>query len=145
MKIVIDRAKWNTGGRMFEDGHLYFPAREREVYADDDGEEEVMEHGNPECLCCLGFLGRVCGKTDDAMSGISFPSDTDSRGWPTALFDVSPHIGLESSANRMAWEVVLAELNDFTAIDHATRESWIATGFQIVLGAEVEFVGSYGE
>lgn len=78
------------------------------------------------------------------MFDCDLPSATPpNRAWPDVLFvkqDARKRQGPPGE-----WEDIFAGLNDVSDIDDATRESWIATGFAIVLGVEAEFVGQYQE
>lgn len=130
MKVVIDRAKWNTGHRLSDKSVLRNAREER---------------------CCLGFLGEACGVPASGLEDVFYPlspaicsiyAPACSRAWPAALFERAPH-----EARDTQWRHVFAVLNDYnqSIIDDATRESWISDGFRIVLGCEVEFVGAYPE
>lgn len=48
-----------------------------DIQYDEDADIEVALAHNG--YCCLGVLGRVCGVTDDAMSGHDLPSELDSK------------------------------------------------------------------
>lgn len=131
MKVTIDRATWSAGERVA-------PSRD-----DEDVPENALltHHGT---RCCLGFLGQSCGVPDTKTLNASLPSDVEGHRWPSALFDDAPS-RRQYYSKPDDWEIVFSLLNDFEDIDDATRESWIATGFRIVLGVEVEFVGEYPE
>lgn len=36
-------------------------------------------------MCCLGFLGKACGATDEQIDGAPMPSDTSAVCWPRGL------------------------------------------------------------
>lgn len=126
MKVVINRAKWNSAHRL--------NAHESKLLLTDT-------RGN--CRCCLGFLGAAVGASDDQLVSHCYPRTAESVDWPSGLF--GPSSWQPTDTGRVQWETFFAVLNDTAHVDDATRESWIAEGFRIVLGCEVEFVGEYGE
>lgn len=134
MKVVIDRSKWNTGGRL---GHARLF---KDTVQDPDG-NHLRSADN---FCCLGFLGLACGCAPTDMLGVGFPRSVHSRQlFPQQLFAESSHT--DSCGAGFSWQMAFADMNDSRKVDHATRESWIAEGFKTVLGVEVEFVGDYGD
>lgn len=146
MKVIIDRAKWNTGGRLAEDGGAALYLAFQEPDYDDDNESE-LNSGHQESLCCLGFLGESCGFTREAMLGHPFPSDLPSKVWPSALGEETHCVppGYYGSDQPIIWQQIFADMNDHCDVPDDVRESWISTGFRIVLGCDVEFIGEYPE
>jgi len=113
-KLTIDRARWVNGNH----GH----------------ESQLLNsHGE---MCCLGFLGKACGVSDDSMLSTLYPS------------------GIPQYPKKLTSVVVsqLAALNDkprFDSVDEESdytdtiRESRIIKGFKQYLDIEVTFVGNY--
>lgn len=136
--MIIDRATWSAGR------HIVPCPQE---YDSDDELGNALLLSRSGQSCCLGFLGFECGLERGNATDVSVPSDVRSGArWPRELFADAPHKadpGAEFSP--LKWETVFAVLNDDVAATDEERESWIAAGFRIVLGVDVEFVGEYPE
>lgn len=123
-KLIIDRSKWNTGYRLENESFL------------------LSSNGN---MCCLGFLARQCGASDSQMRLEAYPNHVRLFNWPenvNALFENSNY-RLTVKDSYYSWQEVFTILNDIKNIKHEVRESWIKTGFKILFGYDVEFIGDY--
>lgn len=132
MKVTIRRNKWCRGVTRDDDDNRVFSA--------------LLTYSGHRC--CLGFLGQACGLTDNEMQWRPVPSDTESDAvFPLPLFQSSGQKALlaydnprESRLADLPWEQVFTQFNDDERIDEPTREEWIAAGFRLVLGVDVEFI-----
>ena len=73
MKLIIDRQNWIRGGR-----------------------DSLLRRGSDNKMCCLGFLAKACGFSDNDITGVPTPSH---------LFK---NLGLDKKDNR-----TLKEFNNF--------------------------------
>lgn len=117
--MQIDRGKWNCGRR-----YSYSQLLSR----------------NHNKMCCLGFYAKFLGAEDISIIGIPFPTLCKSKiAWPLKMFEIANTIDCFPDL----WEDVFVKINDSETIDNETRESWIAAGFKIIFGVDVEFIGEY--
>ena len=111
MKLTIERERWSRGVR------------------------EHFRLKNPDgTMCCLGFLGELCGVRQDLLKTDGIPRQEYSPDWPGWLFDELP--GDYGSSHRL-YKMTMA--NDDTKISEEEREARVSAAFAEV-GVEVEFV-----
>lgn len=124
MKVIIDRAKWNTG--RYTDSYV----NNNYLYGLRYGKSFLLNyHG---MRCCLGFLGKECG-----FDGLNhrYPSELDQCDWPKKLFQ-------NVSNNVMSIMDTLIIINDIDCLSDKEREDWVSEGFK-AMDCEVEFTGKY--
>lgn len=122
-KLEISRKEWLRGG----------PSRESCLYRPEDGK-----------MCCLGFLGRAHGLSNEDMEHRLYPSSVEDyrESGPQKLFE---HHEQRNNwplypQKPEPWEETLGMINDFPGVDDETREAWVKEGFRTLLGYDVTFV-----
>lgn len=96
LRVVIVRAKWQHGR---------------------DGDSAlVCEDGKQ---CCLGFVGKAIGFTDEDMAGVAMPSDVGPERWPDGMVvkSVTTYGWLDSEISNK-----LAAINDSSATSRDAKE-----------------------
>jgi hypothetical protein len=115
MKLEIDRAKWQRGFKYGCESRL------------------VSAPLEVPSMCCLGFLGKACGYSDDELRGVAFPDYVDDLSkWP-------PGILAEDEARSEVTRRLL-DINDDYYPEEQTREIALAAEFAKI-GIEVTFTG----
>jgi hypothetical protein len=115
-KFTVDRARWARGG--IREGALLDP---------EDGS-----------LCCLGFLAKAVGATDDDIRHYAAPSDVPDLEWPEGLlWDDPDHDRLRDTG--VCDDIITANDNHLIA-DDTEREAKLREQFAQI-GIEVEFTG----
>jgi hypothetical protein len=120
-KLVIDRATWGRG-----QGNKMGGSGDSCLLSPKTGKK-----------CCLGFYALACGYSEIEIRGKAMPwsldrSDPRYRQWqsdPSKISHGDP-------------QAILAGLNDEPDVPDEIREAWIAEGFRVLSGyqVEVEFV-----
>lgn len=129
-KIIIDRSKWGTGYLL-----------RRDLLALGPGELDPDEGK----MCCLGFLARACGATDDEIRGMPMPNRElankyNINGVSTNLLnnhplDIGQRIGLASDY----WWDIASSINDST-LPESVKELRLTNLFR-EHGIELTFSG----
>lgn len=114
IKLTIDRARWACGGK--------------------NGEPMLLNRdGN---MCCLGFLGAVCGIPLEEMDGRGSPADVRKYAdrYPQ---DIRPDQFADSD-----FASILMDFNDSPNLPNSGREQSI-TEMMSSVNVSVEFIGEY--
>lgn len=113
MKLVIDRNKWLRG-----EG----PSQSRLIRSNDNQ------------MCCLGFLGKACGISEQELFDEYTPETAgDENKWPNGIFN-------EDAVENSDITAELMEINDDENLTDENRESNLIERFATI-NIEVEFVG----
>lgn len=108
MKLTIDRSKWLHG---------------------EGGMESALLRARDGKMCCLGFLAKSLGASDESIKDYTGPSRTSKIPWPASL--IHTHQGSLSDT--------MIRANDEIDKVEEERESELIDLFQSI-GIEVEFV-----
>ncbi len=115
MKLVIDRTRWLRG----------------------DPNSFLLRSGDNK-MCCLGFLAKACGYTEEQITNVGAPNGTVYKGYK----DLWPE-GITSGHRKSTWHSQITEdlmgTNDSSITNDADRESRLIDLFSQI-GVEVEFV-----
>lgn len=116
-KFKVERSRW-LRGEGYHESYLLRPADNK--------------------MCCLGFLGKACGVSEERMRGVQTPTDvSNGNDYPSALSNMLPDLVAPGSIK--VAEFVLMDINDTPQITDEQREILLSKIFNLI-GLTVEFV-----
>jgi hypothetical protein len=79
-------------------------------------------------MCCLGFYCLTCGASEEAITGVAFPSHLAPAKWQEAnewLGSTRP----DDTDHPDCWEQVIAHINDNSEMPNSERETQLTKLF----------------
>lgn len=133
LKVTVYRDKWARGNINLS---MSKPSAWEKDY--EATPTTYLYDSETDSSCCLGFVGRVCGLSNEEMDTVSMPGEANQR-WPRGLFYFSPYVFGGEVTHSRELVSILAALNDnhLIAIE-SVREAQIIK-YGLLAGIEFSF------